>query len=348
MRPTFVFVLTAMSLLYLSGCHEQEIGAPDAKAPIRHFQGGAKASDLDLGRIRFGKEGKMERLVFDSFKHTLSSGIKAKQSGSYRITHAPSTHRLVGKLSGYRAFSALASKRSLSFKNSRFIKKITLLAHPDPESYTFEILFRQAVSVNVFSLQNPARIVIDIKEAPKTPAKEAATAAASEKPDAPESKPQEKIQESNEAILRLIQQVRAMQKQNDKNKDPFDYSQYFTGGVSYGRTTTLQKVALRQTPDKHTLIKLFSSRITPYTIHYDDEQKRIVVILDGCGTSPQNIKISLLKGGIVKQSKVVETKEGVALIFWLKQDARINVLELHKPTNITIDIAPMYRLYIGT
>ena len=346
MRLTFVSVLTTTLFLFLTGCHEREVNTPVAhKLQTLHFQGGTKAADLDLGEIRFGQEGDTERLVLDSYRHTLSSGAKAKASGIYQISYIPYEHRMVGKITGYHHFSALLSKGFKKFAESNYIEKIKLLAHSAPDTYTFEILFKKEVTPTIFDLQNPARIVIDLKEAPKT-----VPTAASGTPGKSEAArtPSKKIRESDEEILHLIEQVKTMQYHNQKSQNPFDYSQYFSGGTSTGQKLPLQQVKITKTPESHVLLKIFCPTIPPYVIHYDDKYKRIIIVLDECHDTAHTVNIAPLPKSIVKQSKVIETTEGTAIILWLTQDARINVLELYKPTNITIDIAPMYRLYIGT
>jgi len=136
--------------------------------------------------------------------------------------------------------------------------------------------------------------------------------------------------------------------QNEKEASKlFDYSQHFSGGLHYDEKVLLRKIEVKTTPETHTELKIYCSKITPYTIDYDAEKKVIIVMLKECSSNLKNPTFTLPKNGIIKASRIESTPEGTALILPLKQDAKIDVLESYDPTYISVDITPMYRLYIG-
>ena len=181
---SFSLLLTVL-LLCLSGCAERNRTLNMPNIPAAHhiedadifvesssksqiFQGGRDAQDLDLAMIRLGEDNQTERLVLDSYKQnsaTQTPSIKAKRSGRYKISYTPSKQRITATLHGYRALSALGNSGIKQFPSSRYIKEVTLLKHPAPQSYTVSIILKEDATVNIFELQDPARIVIDVKEA---------------------------------------------------------------------------------------------------------------------------------------------------------------------------------------
>ena len=178
-------LLSTVLLLCLSGCAERNQTLNMPNIPAAHhiedadifvesssksqiFQGGTDAQDLDLAMIRLGEDNQTERLVLDSYKQnsaTQTPSVKAKRSGKYKISYTPSQQRITATLHGYRALSALGNSGIKQFPSSRYIKEVTLLKHPAPQSYTVSIILKEDATVNIFELQDPARIVIDVKEA---------------------------------------------------------------------------------------------------------------------------------------------------------------------------------------
>ena len=178
-------LISSVALLFLSSCTErhQTLNMPniptahqienadifvETHSKSQHFQGGTDAQNLDLAMIRLGENNETERLVLDSYKQsnaTHTPSIKAKKSGRYQMHYNASQHRIITTLHGYSALSALDENGVKRFPSSRYIKEIVLLANPAPERYTFAIVLKRYAAVNIFELHDPARIVIDIKEA---------------------------------------------------------------------------------------------------------------------------------------------------------------------------------------
>ncbi len=127
----------------------------------------------------------------------------------------------------------------------------------------------------------------------------------------------------------------------------FDYSQHFSGGLHYDEKVLLRKVEVKKTPEAHTRLKIYCSKITPYTIDYDAEKKVVIAILKECDYDLKNPTLSLPQNGIIKSSRIESTPQGTVLILPLKQDAKIDVLESYDPTYISVDITPMYPLFVG-
>jgi len=153
----------------IPAAHQIEDADIFVESPVKsqNFQGGTDAQNLDLAMIRLGENNETERLVLDSYKRsnaTHTPSIKAKKSGRYQMSYSPSQHRITATLHGYNALSALNKNEVKRFPASRYIQEIILLSHPDPERYTFAIVLKRDAAVNIFELQDPARIVIDIKD----------------------------------------------------------------------------------------------------------------------------------------------------------------------------------------
>ena len=129
-----------------------------------YFSGGGDTSDgLDVQALRWHKHDGYERLVFDIYRWrgviAESTYQKTNEVGAYQIgREVVNTTTIDGELSGYRAFSA----KLPSVTKSRFIKDMEVYSD-GYSSYLFAIHLKKEVSYKVFSLKNPARIIIDIK-----------------------------------------------------------------------------------------------------------------------------------------------------------------------------------------
>jgi len=143
----------------------------------------------------------------------------------------------------------------------------------------------------------------------------------------------------------------AYENQEQTTKEKFvkndDYAQYFSGGLHYDKKIFLKKIKVYTDKEQHTIIKFVCTNISPYTAKYDPEKKIVVIALKECTVNKNNLKLILPRHSIIKESRIEYLPEGTRVTLQLKQDAKINVLESYDPTYISIDITPMYRLYIG-
>lgn len=130
-------------------------------------------------------------------------------------------------------------------------------------------------------------------------------------------------------------------------KDPFDYSQHFSGGISYDHPAILNKITFKKSPDGDSVVELRCDKVAPYNIDYDAHSKEIVVTLKGYQIKTETTKLSPSKTTIIKEAKIIPSQRIATLYMKLKQDAKVNVIVSHNPTKISIYITPMYRLYIG-
>lgn len=128
-----------------------------------YFSGGKLSEGLDVKTVRWHKHDGYERLVFDIYAWDGVFGNhpykKSHETGLYQIgMELQNALSLDGELSGYRDFSA----KMPHFANSKMLKKMQVLSNDDG-SYLFTLELKRAVTYKVFTLKNPARIVIDIK-----------------------------------------------------------------------------------------------------------------------------------------------------------------------------------------
>jgi hypothetical protein len=128
-----------------------------------YFQGGSIAEDLNVKSIRWHKHNGYERIVLDIYKW---NGVfsetpykKAHETGLYQIGREVITAASIdGEISGYRAFTA----NMPHFSKSASIKKMEVFSNDD-NSFIFTLSLKYPAAYKVFTLKNPARIVIDIK-----------------------------------------------------------------------------------------------------------------------------------------------------------------------------------------
>lgn len=137
--------------------------ASDGYKAYGFFKGGKITDGLDVHTIRWHKHDGYERLVFDIYKWTGVFGEspfkKSEVTGVYHIGREIEHAKIIdGEVSGFRAFSA----KIPNFKGSQRIKGIETFSEDD-SSYLFSIELKKEAKYKVFSLKNPARIIIDIK-----------------------------------------------------------------------------------------------------------------------------------------------------------------------------------------
>ena len=133
----------------------------------------------------------------------------------------------------------------------------------------------------------------------------------------------------------------------DARRDPFDYSQHFSGGLSYEHPATLNNITFKKNPDGDSVVELRCDKVAPYSIDYDARAKEIVVTLKEYQIKTDSIKLSPSKKTIIKEAKIIPSQRIVTLYMKLRQDAKVNVIVSYSPTKISIYITPMYRLYLG-
>jgi len=130
---------------------EEEVTHSD----LQSFAGGVNRSGFDVRQIREGRHGDYVRLVFDIYQ----KNQPASNVGAYKAQYSASRDEIAVLLNGYQKFSAPLPSFSLSSP----IEQIYFKTSVEKESYKFHIKLRQHAKVRVFALDNPARLVIDIK-----------------------------------------------------------------------------------------------------------------------------------------------------------------------------------------
>jgi len=133
----------------------------------------------------------------------------------------------------------------------------------------------------------------------------------------------------------------------DQYSTLYGYTQHFSGGLHYNEEIFLKKIKTKTNKDQHTIVKFICTNISPYVVEYDPKKKIIVVMLNEYTSKMGKIKVTLPKRSIINESRIEYLPNKIKIILQLKQDAKIDVLESYGPTYISIDITPMYRLYIG-
>lgn len=117
------------------------------------FEGGYLSDGLDISKIRQSQHGNMLRLVFDS------KGDTTGKVGSYSFIYHPDKYLITAVIGGYRAFSATLPQ----FSQNSVVEKMYMDEYLDDSGYKFHIKLREDAKVKVFNLENPARIVVDIR-----------------------------------------------------------------------------------------------------------------------------------------------------------------------------------------
>jgi len=129
-----------------------------------YFHGGNGGSELDIRKVRWHKHLGFERLVFDCYQYNgvldNKSYVLTDNTGIYQIgKEKVSSLELDGELKGYRAFSAHIP----AFSKSKLIEDIEIFPE-DGDGVLFTIKLKKSTPYKVFTLKNPARIVIDLKD----------------------------------------------------------------------------------------------------------------------------------------------------------------------------------------
>ena len=128
-----------------------------------YFNGGKMTDSLDVRTVRWHKHEEYERLVFDIYAWGGVFGDspyqQTNETGLYQIgKEEEGSLSLDGELSGYRDFSA----KMPTLNKSKLIKKMQVFPNHE-NSFLFTLTLKSPASYKVFTLKNPARIIIDIK-----------------------------------------------------------------------------------------------------------------------------------------------------------------------------------------
>jgi len=125
----------------------------------------AATKHLDMGNIRIGKSKDYTTLIFDSYQwagHNAESTVPAAESGSYDFSYEANKNRIVGRITGYNAFSALLGDQHSLFRDSNVIKNIYIDRYIGKNSIQFIIQLKKKVKLTVLDVKNPARIIVTL------------------------------------------------------------------------------------------------------------------------------------------------------------------------------------------
>jgi hypothetical protein len=125
--------------------------------------GGVVTDGKVLNNIRIGKHPDFERIVFDIYEYIGdigASNLKVSDTACYyNIKYNKSNNNMTIVLSGVR-FSNVPKVTNINSPNINYIKEII---YEDDSAFCYEISFKQSLLYKAYVLENPARIVIDIK-----------------------------------------------------------------------------------------------------------------------------------------------------------------------------------------
>ena len=131
----------------------------------KSFAGGGILDGLDMATIRIGKSSDYTSIIFDSYQYEESGDLpsqKASSSGNYLFTYEPKKKRIVGLIDGYKAFSALLNDQHELFSDNTIVENIYVVEHLGNDGIKFIIKLRKNVRVNIFSVKNPGRIIVNL------------------------------------------------------------------------------------------------------------------------------------------------------------------------------------------
>jgi hypothetical protein len=125
--------------------------------------GGVITDGKVLSKIRTGEQPGFERIVFDIYERVGSFGsndLKASNTAChYDIKYSKTNNSMTIILSGVR-FSNVPRIVNVKTPLINYIKQIV---YDDDSAFCYEISFKQEILYKAYVLQNPARVVIDIK-----------------------------------------------------------------------------------------------------------------------------------------------------------------------------------------
>jgi len=129
--------------------------------PLQKFEGGYINDGLNIKNIRISQGEDKVRMVFDHdyWENSDKKGQKVKRVGVYTFVYSPEKRLITATIEGYRSFTADFPE----FSKNSLIEKMYMDKYLDDSGYRFYIKLRDDVKINVFDLENPARIVLDIE-----------------------------------------------------------------------------------------------------------------------------------------------------------------------------------------
>lgn len=160
------YLYPVLLLLGLSVCGQSAAGAP---IPTQGEASGGSISDgLDVGEIRLGRHSGFERLVFDVTYWEgagKAAGQAASSPGHFRIQPLVAGQEYVIELGGFRALSAHLPRFA---KDSRILSLSRRKgeAFEDDSTLSLRLAIRPGLCYRAFTLDNPARIVVDVADCP--------------------------------------------------------------------------------------------------------------------------------------------------------------------------------------
>ncbi len=160
--PTLLLIAGGLFLFMKTGASTDGLMSGGFKS-YGYFSGGSGGKDLNVKSVRWHTHNGYERLVFDISKwdgvlgeHPYKS---TNETGIYEIgTELKNAKYIDGELSGYHSFTG----NMPYFKKSKLLKDMQVFPNGD-DSYLFRIGLKNKAAYKVFTLKNPARIIIDIK-----------------------------------------------------------------------------------------------------------------------------------------------------------------------------------------
>ncbi len=128
-----------------------------------YFHGGKMTKGLDVRSVRWSTHEGYERVVLDIYIwHGIFDNTpyqKTNKVGLYQIgKDEKNSLHLDGEIVGFRAFFA----KLPSFTKSKLIEKMQVIPNEE-NSFYFTLTLKKPAIYKVFTLKNPARIIIDLK-----------------------------------------------------------------------------------------------------------------------------------------------------------------------------------------
>lgn len=163
--PTLFLIAGAIFLYLKSNPGSNPIGGllTGGYKSAGYFHGGKMTKGLDVRAVRWSTHEGYERVVLDTYIwHGIFDSAPYKKTnkvGLYQIgKEAEGSLHLDAEIVGFRAFSA----KLPSFSKSKLIQNMQVIPNEE-DSFYFTLTLKKSAIYKVFTLQNPGRIVIDLK-----------------------------------------------------------------------------------------------------------------------------------------------------------------------------------------
>jgi hypothetical protein len=162
--PSFPNIPIVNKVIPKSSNKSGRLGKKKSALKAQSFSGGKVTDGLDMGVVRLGVSKSFSRIIFDSYKWEEGAlpTERVNQSGNYIFTHEPEKRQITAIVDGYRAFSALVGDQSALYEGNPYVRTIRLEEYLDDSGFKFVIELKEDVSVYVYELQNPGRIIVDL------------------------------------------------------------------------------------------------------------------------------------------------------------------------------------------